>query len=243
MRVSFTDDADNQESLTSEATVPVAATAPTAPQSLSVATGDQVQELDASWQAPSSNGGSAVTGYRVQWKEGADSWDTAADVSEATVTLTTHTITGLTGGVEYAVRVIATNDVGDGPASTEAKGTPAGGVSEQNVEPPELRAHDGLPSISGTPQVDQTLTASTSNIDDGDGLTNVSYRYQWSAGGSDIDGATGSSHTLTASEQGKTIQVRVTLHRRCGQLQESLTSEATVAVVGGGSGAAHGRIP
>ena len=60
----------------------------------------------------------------MQWKEAADSWDTEADISEATETGTTHTVTGLTGGVEYAVRVIATNDVGDGPASTEAKGTP-----------------------------------------------------------------------------------------------------------------------
>ena len=111
------------------------------------------------WQAPSSNGGSAVTGYKVQWKEAADSWDTAADVSQATETGTTYTITSLKGGVEYAVRVIATNDVGDGPASTEAKGTPAGGVSEQVVEP-ENSAPTGLPGISGTPQVDQTLTAS-----------------------------------------------------------------------------------
>ena len=233
VRVSFTDDADNQESLTSEATVPVAATAPTAPQSLSVATGDQDQELEASWQAPSSNGGSAVTGYRVQWKEAADSWDTAADVSEATETGTTHTITGLTGGVEYAVRVMATNDVGDGPASTEAKGTPAGGVSEQTVEP-ENTAPTGLPTISGTPQVDQTLTADTSPIDDGDGLTNVSYRYQWSAGGSDIGGATGSTYTLTASEQGQTIQVRVTFTDDADN-EETLTSEATVAVAAAAS--------
>ena len=228
VRVSFTDDADNQESLTSEATVPVAATAPTAPQSLSVATGDQDQELEASWQAPSSNGGSAVTGYKVQWKEAADSWDTAADVSEATETGTTYTITGLTGGVEYAVRVMATNDVGDGPASTEAKGTPAGGVSEQVVEP-ENSAPTGLPGIGGTPQVDQTLTADTSPIDDEDGLTKVSYSYQWIAGGTDIGGATGSSYTLTASEQGKTIQVRVTFTDDANN-EETLTSAATVAV-------------
>ena len=156
VRVTFTDDEGNNESLTSEATEAVAATVPAAPQSLSVATGDQDQELEASWQAPSSNGGSAVTGYKVQWKEAADSWDTAADVSEATETGTTYTITDLTGGVEYSVRVIATNDAGDGPASTEAKGTPAGGVSEQVVEP-ENSAPTGLPGISGTPQVDQTL--------------------------------------------------------------------------------------
>ena len=228
VRVTFTDDEGNNESLTSEATEAVAATAPTAPQSLSVATGDQDQELDVTWQAPSSNGGSEVTGYKVQWKEAADSWDTAADVSQATETGTTYTITSLTGGVEYSVRVIATNDVGDGPASTEAKGTPAGGVSEQVVEP-ENSAPTGLPGISGTPQVDQTLTADTSPIDDEDGLTNVSYSYQWMAGGTDIDGATGASYTLTAGEQGQTIQVRVTFTDDADN-EETLTSEATVAV-------------
>ena len=98
VKVSFTDDAENDETLTSAATVAVAATVPTEPLSLTVARGDEIQELDASWQAPSSNGGSDVTGYKVQWKAAADSWDTAADVSEATVTGITHTITGLTGG-------------------------------------------------------------------------------------------------------------------------------------------------
>ena len=228
VRVTFTDDEGNSESLTSVATEAVAATVSTAPQSLSVATGDQDQELEASWQAPSSNGGSAVTGYKVQWKEAADSWDTAADVSQATETGTTYTITSLTGGVEYAVRVIATNDAGDGPASIEAKGTPAGGVSEQVVEP-ENSAPTGLPGISGTPQVDQTLTADTSPIDDEDGLTNATFEYQWIAGGTDIGGATGSSYTLTASEQGLTIQVRVTFTDDADN-EETLTSEATVAV-------------
>ena len=231
IRVTFTDDEGNNESLISQATEAVAAVAPTAPLSLTVTAGSQVQELEASWQAPSSNGGSAVTGYKVQWKKAADSWDTEADVSEATETGTTHTITGLTGGVEYAVRVMATNDAGDGPASTEVKGTPAGGVSEQTVEPEntENTVPTGLPGIGGTPQVEQTLTADTSPIDDEDGLTNVSYRYQWIAGGADISGATGASHTLTASEQGQTIRVRVTFTDDADN-EESLTSEATVAV-------------
>ncbi len=228
VRVTFTDDAENQETLTSVATLAVAATVPTAPQSLAVTQGSQDQQLDVSWQAPSSNGGSAVSSYRVQWKEAADSWHSAPDVSEATETGTTHTITDLTGGVEYAVRVLATNSAGDGPASTEAKGTPTGGASEQVVEP-ENSAPTGLPGISGTPQVDQTLTADTSEIDDADGLTSVSYEYQWLAGGTDIDGATGSSYTLTYGEQGQTVQVRVT-YTDDADNEESLTSAATVAV-------------
>ena len=134
VKVSFTDDRNNAEARTSVATTAVLATVPTQPLSLTVAAGDEIQELDASWQAPSSNGGSSITGYKVQWKRSADSWDTEADVSQTTVTGTTHTITGLTGGVEYAVRVIATNTAGDGPASAEVTGTPAGATSQQNTD-------------------------------------------------------------------------------------------------------------
>ncbi len=90
-------------------------------------------------------------------------------------------------------------------------------------------AATGLPAIGGTPQVDQTLTADISGIADEDGLNDVTYRYQWAAGGSDISGATGSSHTLTSSEEGQTIQVRVTFTDDAGNA-ESLTSAATAAV-------------
>ena len=104
---------------------------PDAPQSLNVSP-DDTGTLDVSWEAPASDGGSAITEYRVQWKETAGNWDTPADVSEETVTSTTHTITGLTDGVGYAVRIIAVNDVGDSPPSDEATGTP------RETTPPEL---------------------------------------------------------------------------------------------------------
>ena len=88
----------------------------------------------------------------------------------------------------------------------------------------------GAPSISGTPQVGEKLTADISGIDDADGLTNVSWSYQWIAGGSNINGATaGSTHTLTASEQGQTIRVRVSFTDDRNNA-ETLTSVATVAV-------------
>ena len=87
----------------------------------------------------------------------------------------------------------------------------------------------GLPTISGTPQVGQTLTADTSSIADEDGLTNVSYSYQWVAVGSDIAGATGPSYTLTSSEQGQTVQVRASFADDADN-DDSLTSVATETV-------------
>ena len=87
----------------------------------------------------------------------------------------------------------------------------------------------GAPTISGTPQVGETLTADTSGITDEDGLENVSYSYQWLAGGSDISGATGASYELTSSEQGQTIQVRV-IFTDDGDHAETRTSLATEAV-------------
>ena len=77
--------------------------------------------------------------------------------------------------------------------------------------------------------MDQTLTADTSPIDDADGLTGVSYEYQWLADGSEISGATSSSYPLTSSEQGKTIQIRVTFTDDRNN-QEALTSVPTETV-------------
>ena len=91
----------------------------------------------------------------------------------------------------------------------------------------------GVPSITGTPQVDETLTAHTSAIADADGLNNVSYDYQWIAndGNSDteIEDATDSTYTPSVSDVGKTIQMRVTFTDDADN-QEALTSEPTVAV-------------
>ena len=97
------------------------------------------------------------------------------------------------------------------------------GAAEPNTAP------TGLPDITGTPQVGETLTADTSAIDDADGLDNVEYEYQWIAGGTDIDGATDSAYELTESEEGETIAVRVTFTDDADN-SETLTSEATEEV-------------
>ena len=91
----------------------------------------------------------------------------------------------------------------------------------------------GAPTISGTAQVGETLTASTSGISDADGLTNVSYNYQWLADDTDIDGATSSTYTVQSSDNDKVIKVRVTFTDDESN-DETLPSAGTSAVVLGG---------
>ena len=87
----------------------------------------------------------------------------------------------------------------------------------------------GALTITGTAQVGQTLTADTTGIADADGLTNVSYTYQWLADDTDISGATSRTYTPTDSDEGKTLKVTVAFADDEGN-EESLTSEATAAV-------------
>ena len=87
----------------------------------------------------------------------------------------------------------------------------------------------GTPTISGTAQVGETLTANTSGIADADGLDNVSFSYRWLADDADISGATGVTYTLADDDEGKVIEVTVSFTDDAGN-GETLTSAATDAV-------------
>ena len=92
----------------------------------------------------------------------------------------------------------------------------------------------GAPTITGTAQVGQTLTAGTTAIMDADGLTSVSYTYQWIRVATDntetnIASATASTYTLVAADQGTTIKVTVSFTDDASN-PETLTSAATAAV-------------
>ena len=119
------------------------------------------------------------------------------------------------------------------PLSTEVRLTVPGPSSL--TQTPTNAPATGAPAISGTPQVGETLEADTSGIGDDDGLTAVSYDYQWirtNSRGADTDiwGATGSSYTVSEADLGKTVKVRVSFTDDAGS-EESVKSAATVPVV------------
>ena len=110
---------------------------------------------------------------------------------------------------------------------------PAARFTTPAAPTPTNTSATGLPTITGIPAVGQTLSAETSGISDANGLTGVSYAYQWirNDGTSDeeISGATGQTYTLTSNDHGKAIKVRVTFTDDDG-FSESLTSTATGSV-------------
>ena len=90
----------------------------------------------------------------------------------------------------------------------------------------------GAPTITGTAQVGQTLTASTTGIADADGLTSVSYAYQWirvNGTEADIAAANSSTYILVDADLGTTLKVRVTFADDASN-SETLTSAATATV-------------
>ena len=179
----FFDDAGNAEVVVSAPTAVVAPTAPGPPVNLTASSKAQ-GNLTVRWQAPRwrledwladrpslGDGGSDITGYKVQWKLSTGSWTVPTDISEETATagthiITTHTITNLTGGQTYTLRVIATNAVGDSQPSGE-------------ITRAINRFPTGTPTLTGTPRVGEVLTIGTSGISDEDGLTNPGFSYAW----------------------------------------------------------------
>ena len=101
------------------------------------------------------------------------------------------------------------------------------------VPEPSNAAATGRPRIVGRARVGERLEAETGAIADANGLERVRLHYQWtlSRGGEEreIAGATGASYTLTESELGERVGLRVWFWDRQG-FYESLTSAATAAV-------------
>ena len=86
----------------------------------------------------------------------------------------------------------------------------------------------GKPVINGRTEVNETVTVSTSQITDPDGITNTEFSYQWSRNDGTtimpIPGATAPTHTVQEADIGHQVSVTVSFTDDQG-FTESLTSE------------------
>ena len=234
VRVAFTDDSGNEESLTSAATDTVVAALPP-PDNVRAVT-QESGAVELTWEAPQD---ATVTGYRIDRRRpGEDPSDQQRSDgrprdNHTLVEDTGNTETGYTDksaekGVEYEYQVSAHNEAGAGEASDWVR---AGPESASN------NPATGAPTIRGTAQVGQTLTAGITGIADADDLSGETFTYQWvSSDGTadtDIENATASTYKLVDADQGKAIKVRVTFTDDGGN-EETLTSAPTAPVWGDG---------
>ena len=221
VKVTFTDDAGNGEQITSAGTGAVAAAPPppnTPATGLPTITGTaQVGDtLTAVTSGIEDADGLGNAAFAYQWL--------ADDAEIDSATASSYTLVAADAGKAIKVRVSFTDDAGNGEQITSA-GT--GAVAP--APPPPNTPATGLPTITGTAQVGETLTADTSGISDGDGLGNAAFAYQWLADDAEINGANASTYTLADADAGKAIKVKVSFTDDAGN-DEQLTSAGTGAV-------------
>jgi concanavalin A-like lectin/glucanase superfamily protein len=134
-------------------------------------------------------------------------------------------------GTTLRVTVRARNAAGSGRAASRRTRVVQASRTRRVVPaiPPAVTSY---PTVSGTAQVGQTLTATTGRWT---GTTPIGYAYQWqrcsSSGGNcnAIGGATATSYTLTSTDVGSTIEFTIRASNTAGTA--AATSAPTAVVV------------
>lgn len=179
----------------------MAATVPGAPTGLVVTPGDGV--VDLSWTAPASDGGSAITGYRVDVStDGGAHWATIGTTGDAS---TTAHSSGVMNNVSYLVRIAAVNAVGTGPESAAS----APFIPSPLPAPPTDVSGAVWPAPDGEVFVTWTPSPAPS------GRTLASFFVQWSSNGGGSwsapvpTGSAGAAFLVTQLPKGATYLFRV----------------------------------
>ena len=150
----------------------ITTTEPGAPQSLT-ATGTSGSQVTLGWSAPSSIGGSAITGYKYRYKaSGAEAFGDWTAISNS-AGLTSHAVSGLDASTSYTFQMLATNDSGDGLYSGEVTaGTLADDAEQLTVtlvlDSDRIGESDGVSTVTAalnrTSTAETTITVSASAV-------------------------------------------------------------------------------
>lgn len=160
-------------------------------------------QVSLSWTAPVSNGGSAIIQYRVQFAaEGGDDYSTWSSAVSTLSTSTSYVVTGLTNGMSYKFRVVATNAAGNGSYS----------VASSAVIPfTTSGAPTSIVTTNGVSQVALSWTAPTST--GGDSITDYVIQHSSNSGSTwttfSDSVSTSTSATVTGLTNGTAYVFRV----------------------------------
>jgi subtilisin family serine protease len=157
------------------------------------------------------------TSYAYQWSRCDSTGANCAAVSGATAS--TYALGSADVGSTLEVTVTATNAGGSAGAPSAASAV----VST----PPAAPVNTGLPTVSGTAQSGQTLTASPGTWSGGP----TGYTYQWSRCSTTctaVSGATSSTYALTSGDVGSTLEVTVTASNSGGSSSATSATTSTV---------------
>ena len=213
--ITFTDDADNEETLTSEPTAAVTGLANNAAtgQPTIMGTAQVGQTLNASTSGIADADGLDNATFTYQWLSGQD------PIADATAA--SYTLTPAEGGRQVAVRVTFTDDAGNAESLTSE---PTAAVELEPNSPAS-----GQLRVTGSALLHATLSVDTSAIADANGLSTASFSYQWlvTVDGTDqeIAGATAATFQVRNAQEGRPIKVRVSFTDD-GGYTETLTSPA-----------------
>jgi fibronectin type 3 domain-containing protein len=134
------------------------ATAPSAPQNLQATAGNA--QVSLSWQAPSSDGGSAINNYNIY-----RSTSTGTETLLTTVgNVLTYTDTGLINGQQYFYKVSAVNGVGEGSQSSEASATPTAPATQLLVAVSTSGSYTANSFVTITVNVTPAFSGATVNV-------------------------------------------------------------------------------
>jgi titin len=173
-----------------------AAVAPGAPTGI-IATPVSATQVNLSWSAPS-NGGSAITGYKIEYKSGTGAYSVLVANTASASTAYSHT--GLTTGTAYTYKVSAINSIGTGTASAEASATPT------TASQPSTATAPGSTSLTATPvsatQVNLSWSAPSNG---GSAITGYKIEVKKGAGSFETLAANASSTSTTYAHTGLTV--------------------------------------
>ncbi|MEP9363517.1 hypothetical protein ABLE68_11175 [Nocardioides sp. CN2-186] len=135
-------------------------------------------------------------------------------------TASTYTVSATDVGTSLVCTVVATNGYGNGTASSTAVTGAASNGGPLNT---------ALPTLSGTAVVGTSLSCSQGTWT-GSGNT---YTYSWRRNGTTIDGATGASYAVVATDVGTAVACTVTATNSIGTSSATSASATPTAGAGG----------